>query len=71
MTVLVDANRIKERLPACTTVAEVEALAAEARKLVVSWKDQPDTRCVMFLHIAHMKKFLISGFAAETKGEAV
>lgn len=70
MTVLSEANRIKERLRAGTTVAEVEAVAAEERELVMSWKDQPGDRGVMFLHISNLKKFMISGFAFQTKGRA-
>ena len=70
MAVLSESNRIKERLRACTTVAEVKAVAAEERKLVVSWKDQPGDRGVMFLHIVNLKKELIRGFAMQTRGRA-
>lgn len=70
MGVLTQANRIKERLRGCTSVAEVEAVAAEERKLVVSWKDLPGDRGVMFLHIVNLKKELIRGFATQTKGRA-
>lgn len=70
MAVLTQANRIKERLRGCASVAEVEAVAAEERKLVMSWKDQPGDRGVMFLHIVNLKKELIRGFTSQTTGRA-
>ncbi len=84
MSVLSQANRIKERLRACTTVAEVEAVAAEERDLVMSWNPQRlsademvkylsntrDERGLMFLHIVNLKKFMISGFVSQAKGRA-
>ncbi|WP_256385560.1 hypothetical protein [Pseudophaeobacter sp. EL27] len=40
MTVLAEANWIKDRLRACTAVEEVEQVASEEREKVMSWKDK-------------------------------
>lgn len=77
MSVRQEANRIKDRLRACTTVEEVEQVANEERELVMSWNpkglspealtkalsNQPDERGLMCLHIMHLKKFMIGGFS--------
>ena len=82
--VLDQANRIKERLRACTTVAEVKRVADEERDLVMSWNPKglqprdlakelsktPDVRSLMFLHIVSLKVFLLRGFETRDQGRA-
>lgn len=72
MTILSEANRIKARLWACTTVAEVEQVAEEERATVMSWtqtyniqdlvlelKQKPDEGGLMFLHIINLKSHML------------
>jgi len=73
MTTLEQANRIKARLWACTTVEEVDQVAEEERDTVLSWtkthdvnelvqelKQKPDVGGLMFLHIVNLKKYMIA-----------
>ena len=59
MSVLAEANRIKERLRACTTVEEVEQVAADEREKVSSWKDKGGNQGAMFFHIINLKKYML------------
>lgn len=82
--VIAQANRIKERLRACTTADEVKRVADEERDLVMSWNPNglqpsdlqrelsksPDERALMHLHIVYLKVFLIRGFKAQEQGRA-
>ena len=54
-----EANRIKDRLRACTTVEEVEQVASEEREQVMAWKDKGGNQGAMFYHIANLKKYMI------------
>lgn len=65
---LSEANRIKDRLRACTTVEEVKQVADEERDTVMSWQGKEGTEGAMFHHIVNLKKYMISGF--EMKGES-
>jgi hypothetical protein len=57
--VVQEANRIKERLRACTTVDEVNQVADEERATVMGWKDKGGNQGAMFYHIASLKKYMI------------
>lgn len=82
--VLAQANRIKERLRACTTAEEVKQVADEERYLVMSWNPKglkprdlakelsksQDVRALMHLHIVYLKVFLLQGFVTQEQGRA-
>ncbi|UWQ30237.1 hypothetical protein [Leisingera sp. M523] len=81
--VFAEANRIKDRLRACTSEAEVVQVAAEERAVVMTWTDttdekelvkrlkaKPDDRGLMFLHIVWLKRQLITGFREQEQGRA-
>ncbi|MDE4189644.1 hypothetical protein [Phaeobacter gallaeciensis] len=82
--VVQEANRIKERLRACTTAEEVKQVSDDERDLVMSWNPKglkpqdlakelsksPDTRALMHLHIVYLKVFLIRGFEKREQGRA-
>lgn len=70
MSILTEANRIKERLRACQDRADVEAVAYEERDTVMGWKDKPGDAGVMYHHILNLKKVMVSGFASQAKGRA-
>lgn len=70
MSVLSEAERIKDRLRACTTAADVEAVAAEERATVMGWKDHPGDAGAMFHHVVNLKKFMLAGFQSRAKGRA-
>jgi hypothetical protein len=55
-----EANRICDRLRACTTVEEVNQVADEERAVVMSLRGQEGTVGGMFYNIAHLKKYMIS-----------
>lgn len=59
MRVIKEANRIKDRLRACSTVEEVNQVADEERETVMSWKDKGGNQGAMFYHIANLKKYMI------------
>ncbi len=62
MTTLEQANRIKARLRACTTVEEVEQVATGERETVTLWNaaEEGTTEHVMSLHIINLKKYMIA-----------
>lgn len=75
MSILSEANRIKDRLRACQSEEEVDQVSAEERATVMSWtkihkeaelveslKRKPDEAGLMFLHVIRLKKFMIDGF---------
>lgn len=82
--VLAQANRIKERLRACTTAEEVKRVADEERYLVMSWNPKglkpedlakelskkTDTQALMHLHIVYLKIFMLRGFETREQGRA-
>ncbi len=57
---IAEANRISDRLRACTTVEEVNQVADEERAVVMSLRGQEGTVGGMFYNIAHLKKYMIS-----------
>lgn len=61
MTTLEQANRIKARLRACTTVEEVEQVAEDERETVMRWAEYPDESCekVMSIHIINLKSHML------------
>jgi hypothetical protein len=59
MTVLAEANRIKDRLRACTTADEVKQVAEEEREKVMGWKDKGGNQGAMFYHIINLKKYML------------
>lgn len=54
-----EANRICDRLRACTTVEEVNRVADEERETVMRMKGQEGTVGGMFRNIANLKKYMI------------
>ena len=62
MATLQEANRIKDRLRACTTAAEVERVSDEERDTVMGWNEakKGTTEHVMSLHIINLKKRMIA-----------
>lgn len=59
MTVLTEAERIKDRLRACTTLEDVERVAAEERGTVSGWRGQPGDAGVMFVQIVKLKAHML------------
>ncbi|GLO70322.1 hypothetical protein VWZ88_12615 [Phaeobacter sp. JH20_36] len=55
-----EANRIKERLSACTTVEEVERVAEEERAAVMAMQGKGGNQGAMFYHIINLKKYMIN-----------
>lgn len=62
MDVVTEANRIKDRLRACTSIPELERVANEERATVLNMKDGEGHGPVMYLHIRNLKNLMMRDF---------
>jgi len=65
--VLKEARRIKDRLRACQSAEEVEAVADEERGAVMGLKGQQGDAGAMFHQIASLKAYLINHLHPRTQ----
>ncbi|MBO9398749.1 hypothetical protein J7400_18915 [Shimia sp. R9_2] len=62
MDALAEANRIKDRLRACTSAKELEQVANEERAAVLKMKDGEGHGPAMYLHIRNLKNLMMRDF---------
>ncbi|WP_120636038.1 hypothetical protein [Ruegeria sp. EL01] len=59
MNVVGEATRIKARLRACTTKAEIDCVANEERDTVMGMRDAPGHGPALFEQIKNLKQYML------------
>jgi hypothetical protein len=59
LNVVNEANRIKDRLRACTSKDEIERVADEERETVMGMRDAPGHGPALFEQIKNLKQYML------------